>query len=147
MSGDSGRFEPDEEQDYLARKVIGAAIEVHRRLGPGFLESVYEEAMVVELRLQNIAFTRQAPVSLLYKGYPVGEGRLDLLIHDCLIVELKTVDELGPIHKAQLLSYLRMTRIHLGLLINFNETVLKNGIQRVVLSHINHSPPWDYNSI
>jgi GxxExxY protein len=126
--------EPSEEVDALAQKVIGAAIEVHRQLGPGYLESVYEEALTVELRLREIPFERQKTFAVDYKGYPIGEGRMDLLVDNRLIVELKAVQTLAPIHQAQVISYLKANGLHLGLLINFNVTLLKHGIQRVILS-------------
>jgi GxxExxY protein len=114
--------------------VIGAAIEVHRTLGPGYLESVYEEALGIELSERKIAIQRQHPISVLYKGKAVGEGRLDILVDDQLIVELKAVETLLPVHKAQLISYLKASRLRLGLLVNFNVSVLRDGIQRVVYS-------------
>ena len=117
----SGRYrEPDADVDELARRVIGAAIEVHRHLGPGFLESVYEEALCVELELREIPFERQRPIGVDYKGHSVGQGRLDLLVGDRLLIELKAVDRLAPIHNAQVMSYLKATKLHLGLLINFD---------------------------
>lgn len=128
------RQEPSKKLDALAHAVIGAAIEVHRVLGPGFLECIYEEAMSVELQLRSIPFTRQLPINVDYKGSYVGEGRLDLLVGGMLVVELKAVDALAPIHAAQVLSYLKATRHHLGLLINFNVPVLSNGIKRIILS-------------
>jgi GxxExxY protein len=128
------KVEPDKRVDGLARAVIGAAIEVHRHLGPGFLESVYEEALEVELGLRSIPFERQKPVSVSYKEHDVGEGRVDLLVGNELLVELKAIDALAPIHKAQVISYLRAMGLHLGLLINFNVPVLRAGIQRIVLS-------------
>ena len=124
--------EPSAELDDLAHRVIGSAIEVHRLLGPGFLESVYEEALCVELALRDIPFARQVPIGVRYKGEQVGEARLDLLVHDTLVVELKTVESIAPIHWAQVLSYLKATRLRLGLLINFNVSVLQRGIKRVV---------------
>ena len=127
-------MEPSTELDGLANAVIGAAIEVHRSLGPGYLESVYEEALGIELSDRMIAFQRQHPISVLYKGKTVGEGRLDLLVGDRLIVELKAVETLLPVHKAQVISYLKASRLHLGLLVNFNASVLRDGIQRVVYS-------------
>jgi GxxExxY protein len=127
-------IEPDEELDRLASDVIGAAIEVHRILGPGFLESVYEEALCIELRLRTIPFQRQVPVPLIYKGIAIGQSRVDLLIQGKLIVEIKTVETLAPIHKAQAISYLKATGHHLVLLINFNTAVLKDGIKRIILS-------------
>lgn len=128
------KIEPNKGLDRLARTVIGAAIEVHRYLGPGYLECVYEEALAVELDLRGIPYVRQEPFALSYKGREVGEGRLDLVVDGQLLVELKAVDALAPIHKAQVISYLKATRRHLGLLINFNVPVLRTGIQRIVLS-------------
>ena len=116
-----------------ANKVIGAAIEVHRHLGPGYLESVYEEALAVELTLRGIPFARQVVFGLDYKGHVIGEGRLDFLVDDCLIVELKAVEGLAPIHTAQCISYLKANQRRLALLINFNVSVLKDGIKRVAL--------------
>ena len=124
--------EPGEELDELAHRVIGAAIEVHRLVGPGFLETVYEGAISVELTLRGIPFARQVPIGLQYKGTTVGEARLDLLVDDCLVVELKAVEQIAPIHVAQTLSYLKATRLRLGLLINFNVTTLRRGIKRVI---------------
>lgn len=126
--------EPGEEVDALARKVIGAAIEVHRELGPGYLESVYEEALIIELGLRDIPFERQKTFALDYKGHSVGQGRMDLLIDNKLVVELKAVQALTPIHHAQVLSYLKANKLQLGLLLNFNVPLLKKGIQRVILS-------------
>jgi GxxExxY protein len=119
--------------DRLAHEVIGAAIEVHRTLGPGFLESVYEAALTVELGLRSIPFVAQVPIDLVYKGHPVGQGRIDLLVGGRLVVELKAVECLAPIHSAQALSYLRITKHKLALLINFNVPLLKEGIRRVIL--------------
>jgi GxxExxY protein len=127
------RTEISDDVDSLSRAVIGASIEVHRLLGPGFAESVYEEALCVELSLRSIPFARQAAMKIDYKGHRVGEGRLDLLVGNELILELKAVDILAPVHTAQLLSYLRATDRKLGLLINFNVKLLKQGIVRVVL--------------
>lgn len=123
--------EVSDQLDVLAHAVIGAAIEVHRQLGPGFLESVYEEALSVELNLRHIKHVRQAPIMVTYKGQSVGEGRLDMLIENSLVVELKSVDALGNIHQAQLMSYLKTTGYTLGLLINFNVPVLRDGIKRI----------------
>lgn len=128
------RQEPGEKIDALARGVIGAAIEVHRVLGPGFLECVYRDALAVELQLRGIPFEREKRVRVAYKGCAIGDGRLDLLVESCLIVELKAVASSAPIHTAQVLSYLKTLRLPLGLLINFNLPVLKHGIKRVILS-------------
>jgi GxxExxY protein len=134
-------IEPDKKVDELARAVIGAAIEVHCQLGPGFLESVYEEALCVELAAGKIEFERQKEINVIYKGYQIGRQRIDLLVGRALIVELKTIEEFAEIHKAQVISYLKATSLQLGLLINFNVPVLKNGIQRVVYTN-NNSVSW-----
>jgi len=132
VAKDLRAVEPSAELDDLAHRVIGAAIEVHRLLGPGFLESVYEEALCMELELRGIRCARQVPISVTYKGERVGEARLDLLVDHSLVVELKAVESIAPIHWAQVLSYLKATRLRLGLLINFNVSVLQRGIKRVV---------------
>lgn len=126
--------EPSQDLDKLAHAAIGAAIEVHRHLGPGLLEPLYEEAFCLELVERQIAFERQLKVPISYKGHPIGENKLDLLIREQLIVEVKAVERLAPIHSAQLISYLRIKGLQLGLLINFNVLLLKEGIKRVVLS-------------
>jgi GxxExxY protein len=128
------QLEPNSRLDKLARTVIGAAIEVHRHLGPGYLESVYEEALAVEFSLRRLFFERQKPFAVAYKGRAVGEGRLDFLVDGALLVELKAVESLAPIHKAQVISYLKAKELQLGLLINFNVPILRAGIQRIVLS-------------
>ena len=126
--------EPGNELDELAHQVIGAAIEVHRRLGPGFLESVYEQALCVELELRGIPFECQVPVAVEYKGRSAGQARLDIVVGGRLLVELKAVDALAPIHTTQVLSYLKATGLKLGLLMNFNVPVLRNGIKRIIHS-------------
>jgi len=133
MDTKNGYVKVSEELDRLARAVIGAAIEVHKELGPGLLESVYEQALCVELSLRGIPFAHQVVVPVRYKGQIVGEGRLDMLVSEELIVELKAIDALAPIHTAQLLTYLKVTGHRLGLLINFNVPVLKQGIKRLVV--------------
>ncbi|HNJ77263.1 MAG TPA: GxxExxY protein [Azospira sp.] len=116
----------------LSGAVIGAAIEVHRELGPGLLESAYELALERELGLRKVSVQRQVAVPLEYKGIELGDGfRLDLLVDDALVVEVKAVDRLQPIHDAQLLTYLKLANKRLGLLINFNERTLKEGVKRV----------------
>ncbi len=109
-------------------------MEVHTILGAGFLESTYEQALAVELTLRGIPFNRQWPVALSYKDHPVGEARLDFLVGGKLIVELKAVDSIHPIHNAQVLNYLKATGLTLGLLINFNVEHLKDSIKRIVLT-------------
>jgi GxxExxY protein len=118
----------------LSGKIIGAAIEVHRTLGPGLLESVYEDCMEIELRLHGLAVERQKTVPLTYKGHKLNTDlRLDLLVENEIIVELKAVHVMQPVFEAQLLTYLRLMNLPLGLLINFNVPVLKNGIKRMRL--------------
>ncbi|PLZ06404.1 GxxExxY protein [Fischerella thermalis] len=126
--------EPSKELDILAHEVIGAAIEVHRLLGPGFLESVYHQALRFEFEMRGIPHKFKHPVAVKYKNHQVGEGELDFLVSDLLIVELKAVERLAPIHEAQVMSYLKMTKNSLGLLINFNVPLLKEGIKRIILS-------------
>ena len=119
--------------DELSYKVIGCAIEVHRTLGPGLLESVYEKALMHELTLNNIPVRSQVAVKANYKGLDVGEGlRLDLLVDEQLIVELKSVDDFKPVHHKQLLTYLKLMNKQLGLLINFNVCNLTDGVKRIV---------------
>ncbi len=130
-------IEPNQMTDALAHDVIGAAIEVHRHLGPGFLESIYEEALACELSARQIPFERQKEIGVRYKDQIIGRHKLDLLVGESLVVELKTVDALADIHKAQVISYLKVTGLKLGLLINFNVPILKSGIQRVVLTEVN----------
>ena len=119
-------------EDGLSHTVIGAAIEVHRALGPGFSESVYEEAMVIELAARGIPFVRQHVVRVEHRGRRVGEGRIDLIVADELIVELKAIEAIARVHPAQVLSYLKATTLRRGLLINFNTSVLKDGVRRIV---------------
>ena len=124
--------EPGIEVNLLTEAVIGAAIEVHRVLGPGYLESFYERALCVELADRGIVFVRQAPFPVFYKGSLVGETRLDLLIDERVLVELKASDGYSPVHLAQIMSYLKATGLTLGLLINFNVRSLRHGVRRVV---------------
>jgi GxxExxY protein len=122
-----------EEHDPLTERIIGCAIEVHRTLGPGLLESAYVEALTVELAEAGLRFARQVPVPLTYKGRYLGEYRLDLLVEDAVVVEVKAVERFDPVHEAQLLTYLRLTGKRVGLLINFNQRLLREGIKRRVL--------------
>jgi len=122
------------ENDLLTEKIIGAAIEVHRVLGPGLLESAYEECLCHELHSREVGFSRQQPLPVVYKGVHLDCGyRLDLVVEGRVIVELKTVDKLLPIHEAQLLTYRRLAGIHTGLILNFNVPALRDGIRRMVL--------------
>ena len=120
-------------ENEITKKIIGAAIEVHRILGPGLLESIYEDSMAVELKLQKIAFEQQKPVRLVYKDHRLSSDlKLDFLVEGKIVVELKAVEQLLPVHEAQLLSYLKLTGCKVGLLINFNVSILKSGIKRMV---------------
>ena len=122
------------EQNQLTGQVIGAAIEVHRALGPGLLESAYEECLCWELNEVGLQVRRQVPLAVVYKTVRLDCGyRMDLVVENRLIVELKTVETLLPIHEAQLLTYLKLTAIRTGLLLNFNVSVLRDGIKRMVL--------------
>ena len=123
----------ERQENDISGKIIGAAIEVHRKLGPGLLESAYEECLCCEMALRGIKFERQVPLPLNYKGVDLDCGyRLDLLVEDKVIVELKSIETLEPIHDAQLLTYLRLRNAWLGLIINFNVMRLKDGVRRLV---------------
>ena len=120
------------QRDALTEQIIGAAIEVHRALGPGLLESAYEECLCVELGLRDIRFRSQVELPVVYKEHRVDGGyRLDLVVEDSVIVEIKAVERLLSLHEAQLLTYLRLSGIATGLLLNFNVPVLKDGIRRM----------------
>jgi GxxExxY protein len=124
----------NQERDPLTEAVIGAAIEVHRVLGPGLLESVYERCLCHELKLRGIDHQRQAALPVIYKGVPIdAELYMDVVVQNQLVLELKAVDTLHPIHEAQLLTYLKLSGIHRGLLMNFNVRLLKDGIKRLVV--------------
>jgi GxxExxY protein len=121
------------DENALSRLVIGAAIEVHKALGPGLLESVYQTCLLKELHIRGVWVESEVPVTVTYKGDVITEAyRVDLLVNNKLVVELKAVDQLTSVHKAQLLTYLRLMNRRLGLLINFNELVVRNGINRVI---------------
>jgi GxxExxY protein len=131
--GQRGAEYSEAELNELSGQIIGAAISVHRALGPGLLESAYEACLMYELREQGIQADQQVPQPVFYRGVKLECGyRLDLLVEDRIIVELKAVESLHPIHTAQLLTYLKLRKLHLGLLINFNVPVLKQGIKRLV---------------
>ncbi|MCX5648501.1 MAG: GxxExxY protein [Planctomycetota bacterium] len=125
---------PQKREDALSKEIIGAAIEVHRHLGPGLLESAYEQCLAHELASRGIPFELQKPVPVVYKGIRLDCGfRLDMLVAGNVVVEVKAVEELTPVHEAQVLTYLKLTGCRLGLLLNFNERRMADGIQRVVL--------------
>jgi GxxExxY protein len=120
-------------EDKFSKEIIGAAIEVHRHLGPGLLESAYEECLCRELAIQGLTFERQKPLAVSYKGVNLDCGyRLDVVVEGLVILELKAVDRIEPIHEAQLLTYLKLSDLRLGMLINFNVPILRTGIKRIV---------------
>lgn len=121
-------------ENELSHEIIGAAIDVHKELGPDLLESAYEECLAHEFLLRNIPYERQKPMPVVYKDVKLDCGyRLDFLVAGLVVVELKAVDALAPIHEAQVLTYLKLSQCKLGLVINFNVPVLKDGIKRLVL--------------
>lgn len=122
-----------ENKDPMTEKIIGCAIEVHRVLGPGLLESSYEAALAIEFQTAKINFHRQLVIPVTYKGQPIGEHRLDFLVEDAVVLELKSVERFDPIFEAQILTYLRLSGKRRGLLINFNSRLLKDGVKRFVL--------------
>jgi GxxExxY protein len=125
-------FQVHDEVDKLAERVIGCAIEVHRTMGPGLLESIYRECLVMELAANDLRFELERPVAVDYKGRPLlARLRIDLLVESSLVVELKAVDSIRPVHKAQVITYLKLTGHPVGLLLNFNEITLKNGLHRL----------------
>ena len=122
-----------EEQEEIVRRTVDVGFAVHRELGPGFKESIYEEAFCLELDLRGMSFERQKPISVCYKQWIIPGQKLDLIVERAVIVELKAVTKLERIHEAAVISYLKATGLRLGLLINFHERLLKDGIQRLVL--------------
>jgi GxxExxY protein len=124
----------------VTERIIGAAIQVHRELGPGFVEHIYEEALCLELASMGVPYQRQYPLQVVYKGQVMGDMRLDLLIQEQVVVELKAVDRLADIHTAQVLSYLKAARLTVGLLINFNVPILTRGVKRIVHTPSTSSP-------
>jgi len=127
-----------EKADRLSRDVIGAAIEVHRLKGPGLIESIYEKCLTRELSLRNLGTVNQRLVQIEYKGAVFEEPlRFDMLVEDCLLLELKSVQEIVPVHKAQLFSYMKLLNVPVGLLINFHELKLVDGIHRMILPGAN----------
>ena len=118
--------------DQLTQKIIGCAIDVHQELGPGLLESIYESA-AVELEFQKMGFRQQVIVPIQYRGRLIGEHRIDLIVENAVVVELKSVERFDRVFEAQILTYLRLTRLKTGLLINFNSRMLHEGIKRFVL--------------
>ena len=126
--------EPDSETDRIAAAIVDAALKVHKALGPGLLESVYETCLTHELRSRGLSVENQVAVLIHYEGLQLDAAlRLDMLVNDLVIVELKSVEKMTPLYDAQVLSYLRLTKKRLGLLINFNVPLIKDGIRRIIL--------------
>lgn len=122
-----------ENDDPLTRRIIACAIEVHKRLGPGLLEKLYKEAMVIEMQLGNLKIEKNVKIPVEYRGKPIGDYFIDLLVEDAVILELKSVERHDPVFEAQILSYMKLTGKKVGLLINFNSKMVKDGIKRFVL--------------
>jgi GxxExxY protein len=134
------------EINQLSHKIIGAAIEVHRNLGPGLLESAYRDCLAYELSLLNLKVEKEKLLPVHYKGIVLNQGyRIDLLIENRIVLELKSVEELTDVHQAQLLTYLKLGNYSLGLLINFHTKILKNGIKRIIHQPSENSHPQDGN--
>jgi GxxExxY protein len=125
--------EPNPELNRITNAIIGAAIDVHRALGPGFYESVYEEALAIAFKKRGIHFSRQLEFGIIYEGQVVGSGRVDFLVENVVIVEIKAIEAFGLVHTAQIISYLRAMKKPLGILLNFNVKQLINGIKRIAL--------------
>jgi GxxExxY protein len=119
--------------DHLTGRIIGCAIEVHRQIGPGLLESIYESALSVEFDIAGIRFERQIALPVEYRGRIIGEHRLDFIVERTVVVELKSVERMDPVFEAQVLTYLRLAKLKVGLLINFNSRLLHEGIKRLVV--------------
>jgi GxxExxY protein len=124
-------MEPNPELNRITNAIIGSAIAVHRVLGPGHLESAYEKAMAIEFNHRGIRFQQQVPVNLIYRGEVVGEGRLDFLVEDKVVLDLKSVQKVADVFKAQMISYLKMTKLKLGIILNFDVALLRHGISRI----------------
>jgi len=122
-----------EELNKITEKIIGCAIEVHRNLGPGLLESVYEKALAIELKDDGLKYVRQKKLPVKYKNKSIGEFKIDILVENKIVLELKSVERHDPVFEAQLLSYMKLGNYKLGLLINFNTKLLKNGIKKMIL--------------
>lgn len=127
------RIPEDIPENAVTQRIIKCAIEVHKQLGPGLLENVYENALAVEFELDGLIYQQQLKIPIVYKGRQLGEYRMDLLVEDLVIVEVKSVERFDPVFEAQLLTYLRITEKRVGLLINFNTRLVKDGIKRFVL--------------
>jgi GxxExxY protein len=127
------KMEPNPELNFLTNEIIGAAMEVHTRLKAGLIESLYQKALEIELTQRNIPFQRQVKVPVFYRGQQIGYQRLDFIIAEKVVLEIKTIEQFAPVHTSQMVCYLRITGCKLGLIINFRVSALKEGIKRVAL--------------
>ena len=123
-----------DDEELVGHEVITAALAVHRELGPGYLESFYRKAMCLELRARGIAFETEVGIDVRYRGTSIGSHRVDVIVQGLVVVELKSVEAIDPVHRKQVVSYLKATKLRLGLLINFDVELLKHGLKRVVLT-------------
>ncbi len=121
-------------ENAITERIIKCAIEVHKQLGPGLLENIYEDAMVVEFELDGLHYKQQLKLPVVYKGRQLGEYRIDLMVEDLVVVEIKSVERYDPVFEAQVLTYLKLTQKRVGLLINFNSRLVKDGIKRFILT-------------
>ena len=124
----------DMPENAITERIIKCAIEVHKQLGPGLLESIYEDAMTVEFELEGLRYSQQVKLPVIYKGRELGELKLDLLVEDMVVVEVKSVEGYDPVFEAQVLTYLKLTQKRVGLLINFNSRLVKDGLKRFILT-------------
>ena len=124
----------DMPENAITERIIKCAIEVHKQLGPGLLESIYEDAMTVEFELEGLRYSQQVKLPVIYNGRELGELKLDLLVEDMVVVEVKSVERYDPVFEAQVLTYLKLTKKRVGLLINFNSRLVKDGIKRFILT-------------
>ena len=124
----------DMPENAITERIIKCAIEVHKQLGPGLLESIYEDAMTVEFELEGLRYSQQVKLPVIYKGRELGELKLDLLVEDMIAVEVKSVERYDPVFEAQVLTYLKLTQKRVGLLINFNSRLVKDGLKRFILT-------------
>jgi len=123
----------EEDINLITEKIIGCAINIHKILGPGLLESIYESAMCIELRETVLKFESQKPIKVVYKGQDIGKFKIDLVVENRIVVELKSTERMDPVYSAQILSYMKLGNYKYGLLINFNDSLLKSGIKRFAL--------------
>ena len=133
MGSHRGSESTERDLDFVTDKIIGCAITVHRHLGPGLLESIYESALCIELKESGLSFERQKSLPVLYRGQKIGDFRIDIVVEGQIVLELKSVERFDPVFEAQILSYMKLGHYKLGLLLNFNSKLLKDGLKRYIL--------------